>query len=145
MKVGDLVKLNRKKESRMSREISLESARKLVDNYISVFTDEELADYMNAAIDSSPGMAMLTWSAIDAKDQDRVVSLHKNMNAMKFVKNLQSGIPQLEDYRYFRHGAVEAGKLIDGSLVLETFEDGKTTVLKDGSVQGFLSVSSELK
>ena len=129
----------------MSREISLESARKLVDNYISVFTDEELADYMNAAIDSSPGMAMLTWSAIDAKDQDRIVTLHKNMNAMKFVKNLQSGIPQLEDYRYFRHGAVEAGKLIDGSLVLETFEDGKTTVLKDGSVQGLLSVSCELK
>ena len=130
----------------MSREISLESARKLVDNYISVFTDEELADYMNAAIDSSPGMAMLTWSAIDAKDQDRVVSLHKIMNAMKFVKNLQSGIPQLEDYRYFRHGAVEGTTILsDGSLVLETFEDGKTTVLKDGSVQGLLSVSCELK
>ena len=129
----------------MSREISLEAARKLVDNYIDVFTDEELADYMNAAIDSSPGMAMLTWSAIDAKDQDRVVSLYKNKNVMKLVNILQSGIPELEDYRYFRHGAVEAGKLIDGSLVLETFEDGKTTVLKDGSVQGLLSVSCELK
>ena len=129
----------------MSREISLEAARKLVDNYISVFTDEELADYMNAAIDSSPGMAMLTWSAIDNKDQDRVVSLYKNMNIMKFVKIIQSGNLEVEDYRYFRHDAVEAGKLIDGSLVLETFEDGKTDVLKDGSVQGLLSVSSELK
>ena len=129
----------------MSREISLEAARKLVDNYISVFTDEELADYMNAAIDSSPGMAMLTWSAIDAKDQDRVVSLYKNMNIMKFVKILQSGNLEVEDYRYFRHGSVEAGKLIDGSLVLETFEDGKTDVLKDGSVQGLLSVVSELQ
>ena len=128
----------------MSREISLESARKLVDNYVAVFTDEELADYMNAAIDSSPGMAMLTWTAVDAKDQDRVVSLHKNMNVMKFVKNFQPGCPKIEDYRYFRHVA-EPGKLIDGSLVLETFEDGKTTVLKDGSVQGLLSVSSELK
>ena len=129
----------------MSREISLEAARKLVDNYVSVFTDEELAGYMNAAIDSSPGMAMMTWSAVDSKDQDRVVSLYKNMNIMKFVNILQSGIPELEDYRYFRHGAVEAGTLIDGSLALETFEDGKTTVLKDGSVQDLLSVSCELK
>ena len=128
----------------MSREISLEAASKLVDNYISVFTDEELADYMNAAIDSSPGMAMLTWSAVDAKDQDRVVSLYKNVNIMKFVKIIQSGMPKTEDYRYFRHVA-EPGKLIDGSLVLETFEDGKTTVFKDGSVQDLLSVSCELK
>ena len=130
----------------MSREISLEAARKLVDNYIDVFTDEELADYMNAAIDSSPGVALLTWSAIDAKDQDRIVTLHKNMNATKFVNILQSGIPELEDYRYFRHGAVEAETILsDGSIVLETFEDGKTTVFKDGSVQDLLSVSSELK
>ena len=136
----------------MSREISLEAARKLVDNYIDVFTDEELADYMNAAIDSSPGMAMLTWSAVGSRDlevkinKDRIVTLHKNMNAMKLVNILQSGIPELEDYRYFRHGAVEAETILgDGSLVLETFEDGKTTVLKDGSVQDLLSVSSELK
>jgi hypothetical protein len=137
----------------MSREISLEAARKLVDNYVDVFTDEELADYMNAAIDSSPGMAMLTWSAIGTKmdawlrtkDQDRIVALWENVNSTEFVNILQSGIPDIEDYRYFRHGAVEAGKLIDGSLVLETFEDGKTTVLKDGNVQDLLSVSCELK
>ena len=101
----------------MSREISLEAARKLVDNYVSVFTDEELAGYMNAAIDSSPGMAMMTWSAVDAKDQDRVVSLYKNINIMKFVNILQSGIPELEDYRYFRHGAVEAETILSDDLL----------------------------
>ena len=136
----------------MSKEISLEAARKLVDNYVDVFTDEELASYMDAAIDSSPGMALVVWSVVGSRDQgvkinkDRIVTLHKNMNAMKFVNIFQSGIPELEDYRYFRHGAVEAETILgDGSLVLETFEDGKTTVLKDGSVQGLLSVSSELK
>lgn len=139
----------------MSREISLEAARKLVDNYIDVFTDEELADYMNAAIDSSPGMAMLTWTAVsDAVNEgkinmDRIVALHENMNTMKFVHLAQQlCVTSVGDckknYRYFRHVA-EPGKLIDGSLVLETFEDGKTTVFKDGSVQDLLSVSCELK
>ena len=138
----------------MSREISLEAAQELVDNYIDVFTDEELADYMNAAIDSSPGMAMLTWSVVGSRDlevkinKDRMITLHKNMKIMKFVElvnSLPDGVAgDHRNYRYFRHVGDEA-KLIDGSLVLETFCDGKTTVLKDGSVQDQLSVSSELR
>ena len=138
----------------MSREISLEAARKLVDNYIDVFTDEELADYMNAALDSSPGMAMLIWSAVTSRDQgvkinmDRILALHKNTNTTKFVEllNSLSGGAGWDPrkYRYFRHVG-EAAKLIDGFLALDTFEDGKTTALKDGSLQGLLSVSSELR
>ena len=138
----------------MSKEISLETARKLVDNYIDVFTDEELADYMNAALDSSPGMAMLIWSAVTSRDQevkinlDRILALHKNVNTAKFVELARSmnctTARDPRNYRYFRHVG-EAAKLIDGFLALDTFEDGKTTALKDGSLQGLLSVSSELR
>ena len=120
-----------------------------VDNYIDVFTDEELASYMDAAVDSSPGMAMLIWEAVGNKDQERIIALHKLMNTAKFVELVNSLIAvsaraDHRDYRYFRHVG-ESAKLIDGSLVLDTFCDGKTTVLKNGSVQDQLSVSSELK
>ena len=136
------------------KEISLEAARKLVNNYIDVFTDEELADYMDAALDSSPGMAILIWSSVTSRDQevktnvDRILTLHKNTNIEKFGEFLKSvdcsGGWDPRKYRYFRHVG-EAAKLIDGFLALDTFEDGKTTALKDGSVQGLLSVSSELR
>ena len=135
----------------MSREISLEAAQELVDNYIDVFTDEELASYMDAAIDSSAGMAMLVWSAVGSRDQevkinkDRVVALHKNMNTMKFVNILNSGNSEIKDYRYVLNDEVAVGEVIDGSLVLEPFQNGKTTVFKNGSVQGLLPVCSELK
>jgi len=136
------------------KEISLETARKLVNNYIDVFTDEELADYMDAALDSSPGMAILIWTSVTSRDQsvktnvDRILALHKNTNIEKFGELLKSldcpGGINPRKYRYFRHVG-EAAKLIDGSLLLETFEDGKTTVFKDGRLQGLLSVSSELR
>ena len=129
----------------MPKEISLETARELVDNYIDVFTDEELASYMNAAIDSSAGMAMLVWTVVGIKDQDRVVALHKNMNTSKFVNILKSGNVKIEDYRYVLNDEVAVGEVIDGSLVLEPFQNGKTTVFKNGSVQGLLPVRSELK
>jgi len=137
----------------MSREISPEAARKLVDNYIDVFTDEELASYMNTAIDSSTGMATLVWSAVSSRDlgvkinKDRTLTLHKNMNNMKFVELLNSSPTRAADYRnhrYFRHVG-DAAELIDGSLLLETFCDGKAPALKDGIVQDALSVSSELR
>ena len=120
-----------------------------VDNYIDVFTDEELASYMDAAVDSSPGMAMLIWEAVGNKDQERIIALHKLMNTAKFVELVNSLIAvsaraDHRDYRYFRHVG-ESARLIDGSLALEPFQDGKTTVLKNGSVQDQLSVSSELK
>ena len=135
----------------MPKEISLETARELVDNYIDVFTDEELASYMNAAIDSSAGMAMLVWSAVGCRsldvkiNKDRIVALHKNMNTMKFVNILQSGSFSVDDFSYFLNDEVTVGEVIDGSLVLEPFQNGKTTVFKNGSVQGLLPVRSELK
>ena len=132
----------------MSREISLEAAQELVDNIIDVFTDEEIAGFLDAASESSPGMAMLTWTTIGNKDQERIVAVHKNMKSIKFAQLVQrlcaTDADDYRNYRYFRHVG-EVGKLIDGSLVLETFQDGKTTVLKNGSVQDQLSVSSELK
>ena len=132
----------------MSREISLEAAQELVDNIIDVFTDEEIAGFLDAASESSPGMAMLTWTTIGNKDKERIVAVHKNMKSIKFAQLVQrlcaTDADDYRNYRYFRHVG-EVGKLIDGSLVLETFQDGKTTVLKNGSVQDQLSVSSELK
>ena len=94
---------------------------------------------------------MLVWSAVGCRsldvkiNKDRIVALHKNMNTMKFVNILQSGDFKIEDYRYVLNDEAAVGEVIDGSLVLEPFQNGKTTVFKNGSVQGLLPVSSELK